>query len=119
MKDCRVYTSDGQEIKLQNLNCEITAITDYPPPRLLDEMKIENISICFKPPERLTYEQYCNPVCFLMYSDDYKQAKPHHKGRINKKWAKRYGYVLTKAADVLTLRGGGNKKKGGKKNEHD
>lgn len=46
----------------------------------------------------IIYKQYHNSIVFLIHCDDYKQAKTHHKGRINKKWAKRYGYVLTKEA---------------------
>lgn len=99
MKNCKIYLSDGQEItELPVFNGEISAPTDYLPPYSLSEM--EAINLPFRPvlPERMTYEQYHNPIAFLIYCDDYKQAKPHRKGRINKKWAKRYGYILTREA---------------------
>lgn len=97
-ENCKIYFG-GQEVgQLHDLNCDISAPEDYHPP--YDFEKMEAINLPFRPvlPERMTYEQYHNPVAFLIYCDDYKQAKPHRKGRINKKWAKRYGYVLTRGA---------------------
>ncbi len=98
MKNCKIYVG-GQEVgQLQDLNCDISAPEDYHTP--YDFEKMENIYLPFLHilPERMTYKQYHNSIVFLIHCDDYKQAKTHHKGRINKKWAKRYGYVLTKEA---------------------
>lgn len=98
MKNCKIYCGGKEVGQLQDFNCDISAPADYNPP--YDFEKMETISLPFRPvlPERMTYEQYHNPIAFLIYCDDYKQAKPHRKGRINKKWAKRYGYVLTREA---------------------
>lgn len=100
MKNCKIYFGEQEVGQLQDFNCDISAPTDYLPPYSLSEM--ETISLPFRPVllERMTYEQYHNLIAFLIYCDDYKQAKPHSKGRINKKWAKRYGYVLTREASA-------------------
>lgn len=96
MNDYKIYSSDGQELKLQKFDCEVMITKDYDPPPALEEMGIASISFSFTMPKQITYEQYRDPIGYLIYCDDYKQAKTHRKSRINKKWAKRYGYVLTR-----------------------
>lgn len=41
----------------------------------------------------LSCAEYCKVSMIL--NDMYKQVRKHRKGRVNKKWAKRYGYRLT------------------------
>lgn len=42
--------------------------------------------------EHLSYDTYHRLL--MVIGNMYKQVRKHRKGRINKKWAKRYGYKL-------------------------
>ena len=55
---------------------------------------LENFEFTFKYSsfaKRMDYDTYKSIPAFW---DSYTQRRQHSKGRINKKWAKRYGYVL-------------------------
>lgn len=49
-----------------------------------------DVTIPFTLPRHISYKQ----ARFMLFGNNYQQAKTHKKGRINKKWAKRYGYIL-------------------------
>ena len=51
-----------------------------------------DITIPITFPRCISYEQARS----MLFRNNYRQAKTHKKGRINKKWAKRYGYILKK-----------------------
>lgn len=58
----------------------------------LSELEKREITIETQWTEYLLYDSYHR--LFMVIGDMYKQVRKHRKGRINKKWAKRYGYKL-------------------------
>lgn len=97
MKSGKIYDSENNqlcdiigEFNLSELkenvaqeNSETMAISTF-----------ENVEFTFKYSsfaKRMDYDTYKSIPAFW---DSYTQRRQHRKGRINKKWAKRYGYVL-------------------------
>ena len=101
MRSGKIYDSEN------NLLCDI--IGEF---TLSDELKenaekenlqtiaistLENFEFTFKYSsfaKRMDYDTYKSIPAFW---DSYTQRRQHRKGRINKKWAKRYGYALKEA----------------------
>lgn len=84
---------EGREIqKLSELNTTaVNPINHENSVFDIDLLKSLTMTFTITSPKRMRYEDI-KDLSFLPHF--YRQFKTHKKGRINKKWAKRYGYVL-------------------------
>lgn len=91
--DFKLYFEDGTEITtLPDFNTELSSPEGCAAPVDLKIIQPKEITLRIRPLTRLTYEQY-KTIMFTAWSEFYRQARTHRKGRVNKKWAKSYGYI--------------------------
>lgn len=90
----KIFTADGQELSgIDEVKMDFVDETDsFDTKNIINEpMSLEIPIVSIKWPVEISYSAYRDLLLF--HQGNYKQKRTHKKARINKKYAKKYGYV--------------------------